>query len=168
MPNFNSGWYLLYTRPKQEKKVTEQLKEKQLKHYLPVQTVVRKWADRLKTVQQPLFPSYVFVYLEDLRDYFIGLNTDGVLQYVKFGGRITRVGEAIIHNLRLIIEYGREVEVSLSEFKQGQLLTISEGPFAGMNCEVMQYKRQERILVRFNLLRRNVLMELPAAQLIKN
>jgi transcriptional antiterminator RfaH len=167
MNHFRTGWYVLYTRPKHEKKVAVQLEDQQLEYYLPLLRMARNWADRVKLVHAPMFPSYVFIHLKQLSDYFAALNLDGVLQYVKFGGHVARVGDAVIHNLKLVSEYGQQVEVSFSEFKQGEVMTISEGPFSGMSCEVVQYKNEEKILVRLSLLQRNLLMQVPASQLVR-
>lgn len=166
MTSFKIGWYLLYTMPKHEKKVAEQLTDQRLTYYLPMLGTVSNRCGRMKRIQVPMFPSYVFIYLDHIKDYFASLNINGVLYYVKFGGNIARVADSIVANLKLLSEFGKNVEVSVSEFQQGQILTISEGPFSGMNCEMVQYKREERILVRLNLLQRNVLMEVPTSQLI--
>lgn len=141
------------------------MEHKQVKHYLPMHTTTRVWSDRVKLVRVPMFPSYVFVNLTSLSDYFEGLNADGVLQYVKFGGSHARVADGIIHNLQLVSNHGNEVEVSYSRFEEGQQLTIHEGPFSGMHCEVVRINNKEKILVRVGLLQRNVLMELPATNL---
>lgn len=167
MSSFKAGWYVLYTMPRHERKVAEQLHERQLKYYLPMLRTVRNRSDRVKLVQVPMFPSYIFIYPEQLNDYFAGLNIDGVLQYVKFGGHVARVADSVIHDLKLVTEHGKNVEVSFSEFQRGETLTISEGPFAGMTCEMIRYKKEEKILVRLNLLQRNILMEVPASQLVK-
>jgi transcriptional antiterminator RfaH len=166
MTSFKSGWYLLYTMPRHEKKVAEQLAGQQLTYYLPMLNTVSNRSGRIKPMQVPMFPSYVFIYLQDLKGYFAGLNMNGVLSYVKFGGRIAHVADSIISNLKLVSEHGQNVEISFSEFQQGMLLIFSEGPFAGMQCEMVQYKDEEKILVRLYLLQRNVLMEVPAIQLI--
>lgn len=128
-------------------------------------TATRVWTDRVKLVRVPMFPSYVFINLTSLSDYFEGLNADGVLQYVKFGGTNARVSDKVIHNLQLVSDHGNEVEISYSRFEEGQQLTIQEGPFTGMHCEVVRVNNKEKILVRVGLLQRNVLMELPACKL---
>jgi transcription elongation factor/antiterminator RfaH len=167
MYNFKAGWYLLYTLPKREKKVAEQLTDSNFNHYLPMLTTARQWADRVKIIREPMFPSYVFIYVEKLSDYFAGLSIEGVLQYVKFGGHAARIRGSVVQNLKLVSEYGKNVVVSSCEFQQGEILTISEGPFAGMNCEMVKYKNEDKLLVRLSLLQRSVLMEVPSNQLIK-
>ena len=55
------GWYVLYVKSRHERKVDDLLKENQLESFLPLVKTVRKWSDRNKIIQMPLFPSYVFV-----------------------------------------------------------------------------------------------------------
>ncbi len=165
MTSFNAGWYLLYTRPKHENRVAESLSTKQVDYYLPFQTVTRIWVDRVKLANVPMFPSYVFVNLKSQDNYFEGLNATGVVQYVKFGGLHARVSNQVINDLKLVEAYGKGVEVSFSRFEQGQHLTIVDGPFSGMNCEVIRYNNKDKVLVRLSLLQRNVLMELPQSKL---
>jgi transcription antitermination factor NusG len=114
-----------------------------------------------------MFPSYVFINLTNQGDYFTGLSADGVLQYVKFDGRTARVADTIINNLKLVVDHGNELEISWSKFDEGQKLTITEGPFCGMNCEVVRHNKKDKILVRLGLLQRNVLMELPSHYLVR-
>ena len=57
----NPKWYAIYTRPRWEKKVDLLLKDQGLESYCPLNKVKRKWSDRIKLVEEPLFKSYVFV-----------------------------------------------------------------------------------------------------------
>ena len=59
------NWYVVYTKPKWEKKVAEQLINSGIECYCPLITQVRQWSDRKKKVEVPLFNSYVFVQLPD-------------------------------------------------------------------------------------------------------
>jgi transcription antitermination factor NusG len=54
-------WYAIYTNPRWEKKVDKLLTEAGIESYCPLNTVMRKWSDRMKKVEEPLFKSYVFV-----------------------------------------------------------------------------------------------------------
>ena len=57
-------WYVLYTKPRQEKKVTDSLNAIGVEAYCPLVTVIKQWSDRKKKVQIPLINSYVFVNIE--------------------------------------------------------------------------------------------------------
>lgn len=168
MATFRIGWYLLYTMPKQEKRVAKLLSEKYLNVYLPMVTAVSGRQHRIKPVQAPMFPSYIFIRLEKLHDYFDALNTDGVIYFVRFGGQIARVADTIVNDLKFVADCRKEVEISSLEFSQGEMLTIQEGPFAGTKCELVKHNRKDMVLVRISLIRRNVLMEFPSKLLIRS
>jgi transcription antitermination factor NusG len=61
----NTKWYAIYTRPRWEKKVNFLLQGKGIESYCPLNKVRRKWSDRIKTIEEPLFKSYVFVKIDE-------------------------------------------------------------------------------------------------------
>ena len=74
-------WYVLYTKSRQEKKVTEALNLLGVNAYCPVVTTMKQWSDRKKKVEEPLIKSYVFVNLEESnRD--IVFEVPGVVRYL--------------------------------------------------------------------------------------
>ncbi len=58
-------WYVVYTKPRWEKKVHQLLDERRISNYCPLNRVKKKWSDRLKIVEEPLFKSYVFVRISE-------------------------------------------------------------------------------------------------------
>ena len=58
------AWYAAYTHPRHEKKVAQQLKERDIEHFLPIYRSVRKWKDRRKELDLVLFPGYLFVHTQ--------------------------------------------------------------------------------------------------------
>jgi transcriptional antiterminator RfaH len=161
MNSFHSGWHLIYTKPRHEKKVCKGLNELNISSFLPTKKTIRTWHDRKKIIDDPLFPSYVFVYLEDLDNYYTGLDADGSLFYVKIGNSLARVSESVITGIQLATGYSQDIEVTQSSFLPGQRLVIREGALAGLSCEVVQYRNKRKLLVRVDLLRRNLLLNLP-------
>ena len=59
-------WFAIYTKPKAEKKVFDQLVKYNFEAFLPLKKEIHRWKDRLKKVEVPLFNSYVFVKVEAL------------------------------------------------------------------------------------------------------
>ena len=166
MSIFQSGWYVIYTKPRHEKKVHSCLAEKNLNSFLPTKKVLRIWHDRKKYVDEPLFPSYIFIYLNDLNNYYEGINADGSLYYVKTGKEIARINESVVNNIRLVTDGAEEVEVSDKRFQPGEQLYISKGPLTGLSCEVVKSDNKNKLLVRIDLLQRNILLTLPVEQVI--
>ena len=74
-------WLAIYTKPRWEKKVNSLLKENGVESYCPVNKVRRKWSDRMKIVEEPLFKSHVFVKVNDTDKTKVRM-TNGVLPFV--------------------------------------------------------------------------------------
>ena len=167
MDKFNTGWFVLYTKPRHEKKIVAQLETIKICNFLPIVKRLRTWSDRRKYVDTPLFPSYVFVKLENIQSYFKSLEINGVLHYVRTGKQIAQINEAIINNLKFIISNSSDnIMVSSENIYPGKTLYIREGPFTGFCCEVIQHKGKQKILVRVELLQRSILMDLPVEYLM--
>ncbi|GAA0555643.1 hypothetical protein GCM10009415_42040 [Chitinophaga japonensis] len=109
----------------------------------------------------PLFPSYVFVRLNNLHEFFHGSSIEGTCDYVRFGNEVAKVSEAVIESVRLIERGAENVEVSDARFNPGERLTIQEGPLCGLTCEVVQHKGKDKLLVRVQMLQRSILADLP-------
>jgi len=165
MNTFKGGWFVIYTKPHHEKKVTEQLSKVEVESFLPTIKTLRTWWDRKKYVDLPLFPSYVFVNLKNVQSYFTSLHIEGILCYVKLGKEIARVSESVIDNIKLIIEHPKELEISYEYFQPGNILLVKEGPFTGFHCEIVEFKGKQKILVRIDLLNRSILLNIPVEHL---
>lgn len=121
---------------------------------------VSVWHDRKKIIDKPLFSSYVFIYLSGMKDYYDGMDADGTLYYVKNGKDIARVSDEIVNNIKLAV-LSKDIEVSSDYFQPGNKLIITEGALTGLSCEVVEYESSQKLLVRVDLLQRNVLLTMP-------
>lgn len=79
-------WFALYSRPRAEKRVAERLREAGFLVYLPVLKVMRRWSDRVKVVEMPLFSSYVFVNCVE-EDLWSAIKLEGVVKAIFFNGK---------------------------------------------------------------------------------
>ncbi|HEY4288979.1 MAG TPA: UpxY family transcription antiterminator [Puia sp.] len=164
MSYFATGWYLLYTRPHQEQKVVAELNDNDVQVYLPYMKVRKQWSDRIKTVRVPLFPSYVFVYLRNLQEFFTCSSVEGAYDYVRCGKEAARVREEVIDSVRMI-EQGENLELSDEYFNPGEKVQILQGPLCGLTCEVVRKSGKDKIMVRVNLLKQFILADLPVSDL---
>lgn len=166
MSKFSIGWYLIYTKPRHEKKVHGYLSERNITAFLPTQKVLRSWHDRKKYVEEPLFPSYLFVHLPDMQSYYAGIDSEGALYYVRTGREVARVSDTVVNNIRLLTEERRELEISDDHFQPGRRLVVNQGALTGLSCEVVEVKNKQKLLVRVDLLQRNILLTLPSEHLM--
>ncbi len=80
------NWYVVYTKPKWEKKVAEQLKNAGVECYCPLIVKIHQWSDRKKKVEVPLFNSYVFVRLAE-EDRNLVFQSTGAVRYLFWLGK---------------------------------------------------------------------------------
>jgi|SRR5579863_1699751 len=160
MEKIKSGWYLLYTRPKFERKVSITLADLKIENLLPVTEEMRASRNRRRKVYTLLFPRYVFVRLDALETYYKSLAVDGVSNFVRFGKEWALVKESVISNLQIINGKREEIEVLDRHFSPSEQLVINSGPFKGLQCELIQINGKRKGLVRVSLLQRSILVSL--------
>jgi transcription antitermination factor NusG len=98
-------WLAVYTKPRWEKKVNALLLAKGITTYCPLNRVKRKWSDRMKVVEEPLFKSYVFVKINPSEHSLVRM-TNGVLNYVYWNGKPAIIkNEEIVTIMRFMNEY---------------------------------------------------------------
>ena len=151
-------WYAIYTRPRHEKKVFEQLVEKRIESYLPLITRVRQWKDRKKKVEMPLFNSYLFVRI-DYKFRFAVLQTKGVVKIVNFNGVPAVVPDWQIESLRKRLEHPEKIRLE-NYIRPGEIVEVVEGPFKGMRGTVRKTKGETRLIVTIEGIMQSVSVEI--------
>lgn len=126
-PEKKSEWTVVYTRSNYEKKVDQLLKLQNIESFCPTIKTKRKWADRLKMVEMPLFNSYVFVRANE-REQLQVLQTPGVSHFVLYGGKPAVVPSSDIERVRLLINHYTDVEsVSMKSLNIGDEIKVKDG-----------------------------------------
>lgn len=162
MPSFHAGWYVIYTRHQQESKVVRHLEENKLNHYLPTVKKLRQWNNKPRFVHVPLFPSYVFVRLNEQKHFYDAVtNNAGLLYFVKNGKLNARVDDDIIKSIQLMLDSGEDVESIFEPPEPGTAITIQKGPLAGLCGEVVEHNKMRKVLIRIAILNRFVITSLP-------
>lgn len=92
-------WYALYTCPRHEKCVAQQIEQRNISCFLPLYRSVRRWKDRRKELELALFPGYVFVYFA-LKDRLRVLQLPSAVRLVSFNGEPAVLPQAEIEALR--------------------------------------------------------------------
>jgi transcriptional antiterminator RfaH len=166
MTKFSHAWYVVYTMPNHEKKISEKFEEAEIQHYLPLVKRLRTWHDRKKYIYMPLFQSYIFVKLKNSLEFYKVEQIPGVLGYIRFGNQIPNVSDDTIESIRRYVTSGQDIEVTTESFPPGKRFFIQNGPLTGTECEVVQCNRINKILVRIHLLKRNLLISVPSDNLL--
>jgi len=119
-------WLAVYTRPRWEKKVNQLLVEKGLESYCPLNKVRRKWSDRIKIVEEPLFKSYVFVRVTE-EDRTVVRMTNGAINFVYWNGKPAVIKDREITAIRRFLDEYENVEARPLELKVNQRVRITNG-----------------------------------------
>lgn len=99
------AWYPLQTRYQCEKKVDAALRDGGFESFAPMQLELRRWSDRTKLVESPLFPGYMFVRTEtDPRLTMRVLSLPGMVRFVTFGRDLVAVPNAEIEAVRALVQ----------------------------------------------------------------
>ncbi len=138
-------WYALYTRSRHEKKVHNQLKEKGIESYLPVRNILRKWSDRKRWIEEPLFRCYVVVHV-DAKSRLQALQTFGSVRFVAFNGKPAVVRDDEIETIRRILRESPSVE-PCAALSKGDIVEIVCGPLAGLRGRLEAIHSRQRLIV---------------------
>jgi transcription antitermination factor NusG len=120
-------WLAIYTRPKFEKKITQQLARIDVEHYCPFTKVIRQWSDRKKIIEVPLFTSYVFVKITDHEQHKIR-EVDGVVNFVYWLGKPAVIKDAEIAIIQMFLRDYVNVKVEKKLIKVNDRVRITSGP----------------------------------------
>jgi len=158
-------WIAVYTKPRHEKSVEKELKNKGYEVYLPMLKERRKWSDRKKWVSFPLFRSYIFVKIEIKNSLFI-LKTPGVVKIVKFLGKISIIPFESIRSIKLMIEGGYSPEAT-DYFIKGNPVEIKDGPLKGITGEVISINKNNHLVIRVDAIQHSISIKINRAYLSK-
>jgi transcription antitermination factor NusG len=151
-------WYALQVRPRFEKIVAVHLNHKGYEDYLPLYRSRRRWSDRIKEVDLPLFPGYIFCKF-DVSHRLPILLIPGVMSVVGLGRNPLSVSEDEIVAVQNVVKSGLTYQPS-GFISTGQLARVERGPLRGLVGIVVETKKNCRLIVSVNLLQRSVAVEL--------
>jgi transcription antitermination factor NusG len=152
-----ANWYALYTCPRHEKRVAEQIKQRRISCFLPLYRSVRRWKDRRKELELALFPGYVFVHIAP-RDRLRVLQLAGAVRFVSFNGYPAPLPdgeiEALIHALANGVRAQPHPYLTV-----GRRVRVRYGPLARSQGILVRRKDRFRVVLSLDLLMRSVGVE---------
>jgi transcription antitermination factor NusG len=156
-------WCAAYTWANHEKRVTEQLTQRSVEHFLPLYESVRNWKDRKVKLQLPLFPGYVFVRLA-LCDRLRVLQVSSVVRLVGFNGHPAVLPDKEMDALRTSIVANLRAEPH-PYLTAGQRVRVKSGPLAGVEGILIRKKNALRIVLSLDFILRSAAVEVDAIDL---
>jgi transcriptional antiterminator RfaH len=159
-----TAWYAVHTQPMGEQRAAANLARQGYATYLPLYRCRRSHARKVDLVQKPLFPRYLFVALDMLRDRWRPiLSTFGVSSIVRVGDAPVPVPEGVVDAIRAH-ESAHTFDQSLEparRFKPGMVVRVTGGPFADLIGKFQGLADTERVIVLLDLLGREVRVHVP-------
>jgi transcription antitermination factor NusG len=154
----NPRWYALRVAPNAEKAVAQSLRLRGVQEFLPLYTSRRRWSDRTKTLDLPLFPGYVFLRADlDRAPRLVTL--PGVRGFVGFTRSPEPIPDAEIDAVQRILDSQRRLQ-PMKLLREGQRVHIHQGPLAGLSGLLLRIKNADHIVVSLELLQRSVAVTL--------
>ncbi|WP_367773592.1 UpxY family transcription antiterminator [Flavobacterium sp. WC2421] len=140
------NWYVVYTKPKWEKKVAEQLTNAGVECYCPLIIKIHQWSDRKKKVEVPLFNSYVFVHLAD-EDRNLVFQSPGAVRYLFWLGKPAIVRDDEISTIKSWLDKPNKVDIAITTLQVGDKITLESGPFTAQEAVIQEVKNTHYVLV---------------------
>lgn len=161
------AWYVVYTRSRQEKLMAEQLQEAGYTVYLPLIRKVSIWSDRKKTLEVPLFNSYVFV--KGVSEKALMKDFRSFVAFLTYNNKPAIVWQHEIDTLKTVIRYGYDISEAgdLREFTTGSKVMVIAGPLKGMTGELISISDSDWFLLHFENLGSSLQVKIPPRSLKK-
>jgi transcription antitermination factor NusG len=156
------NWYALYTCPRHEKSVAQQIEERSIPCFLPLYRSLRRWKDRRKELELALFPGYVFVQIA-LRDRLRVLQLPSAVRLVSFNGQPAVLPEQEIEQLRERLKTGSRMEPH-PYLQVGRRVRVCSGPMQGLEGIIVRRKQGCRLVFSLDAIMRSVAVEVDESE----
>jgi transcription antitermination factor NusG len=158
------SWYALHTRPRHEKSVVQRLSERGVETFLPIVDEVRRWSDRKKTVQLPLFSCYVFAkFVPNRMERLHVLRVGGVLGLVGSRGEGSPIPDEQIDAVRTLLD-GSVPWSSHPFLKIGQRVRVRSGALDGMEGILVSRNGSNTLVISVDAIQRSLAVRVEGYQ----
>ncbi len=154
-------WFALQVRARHEVAVADHLRGKGYEWFLPQYKCRKRWSDRVKIADAPLFPGYLFCRFNPLNRLPI-LKTPGVVQVVGCNGLPIPVDENEIKAIQILVASGVSNQ-PWPFLALGDRIRIESGPLRELEGILVKFKGDNRLVLSVTLLQRSVAVEIDSA-----
>jgi transcriptional antiterminator RfaH len=150
------SWFVAQTQPHAEEKAARHLGNQQFRAYLPRYRRRVRHARRVVDVLRPLFPGYIFVQLDRAEMRWHSINGTIGVRYVLTDGDMPRcVPDRVIDEIRSREDESGTVKL-MAQFKRGETVRLAHGPLADIDCLFQETRDDQRVVLLFSILGREV------------
>jgi transcription antitermination factor NusG len=151
------NWYALRVKARSEKLVAVAARRKGYEEFVPMYCSPRRWSDRTRVLDIPLFPGYVLCRLAS-QTWLPLLTIPGALHFVRIGKTPIPIDGSEMHALRRATQSGFTTE-PWPFLDSGPTVRLQEGPLAGLEGRLVEIGQQCRMVLSVTLLKRSVAVE---------
>jgi transcriptional antiterminator NusG len=154
-------WFALQVRTQHERGVADFLRGSGYEWFLPMYKCRKRWSDRVKEIETPLFPGYLFCRFNPIERLPI-LKVPGVIQIVGYNRQPSEIDASEIRAIQTLVASGIPNQ-PWPYLHAGDKVQIESGPLRGMSGILTDFKGKHRLIVSITLLKRAVAVEIDAA-----
>ncbi len=156
------NWFAVYTKPRSEKKLSVLFNKFHIENYLPTLSLKRKWSDRFKIIETPLFTSYIFVRINYRQMYVKVMSIPNSVGFVQAYGKPAIIPQEDIDFIRSMIEeFPDKIKVIEKEMLQkGKEVLIRTGPFKGRTGIIEKVKNETYVLLEIKSIQKVLKVEM--------
>ncbi len=159
MSNSDQSWFAIRVKSRCEWAVSDALRQKGYEEFLPLYWSRRRWSDRVKVLQLPLFSGYLFCRFA-AADRVPILSTPGVVLIVGSGKTPLPIEAKEVEAIRVAVNSGQKI-VPWPNLEIGRTVRIEEGSLRGLEGVLLRFKGTNQLIVGVQLLQRAVAVEMP-------
>jgi len=151
-------WFIYYTYPKAEKAISKEFEKKNVEVFLPLTKIKKKWSDRTKTIDAPLFPNYIFIKSNKEYIYTI-IKHPKIVKYIAFEGRPAVLKDEEICLIRKFLNHCKNIILDQS-ITVGDKVKIKSGPLEGFTGTLIEQKGSTRFGIKLHELNQTISIEI--------
>ena len=151
-------WFAIRVKSQYEKITAAALHNKGYEEFAPMYRSRRFWSDRVKELDLPLFPGYIFCRFDPLHRLPV-LTSPGIVSIIGLGKIPEPVDDGEIARIQAIVSSG-VLACPWPFLRAGQKIAVTRGPLSGVEGFLVSSKNQHRLVVSIQLLQRSVAAEI--------
>ena len=140
------SWYVLYTKPRHEKKLAERLQSEGWAVYCPLKKTTKQWSDRKKVVEEALFPSFIFIQCQNQDRDQVFVHASAV-RYLHWLRKPASVRSEEIESIRHWMGEVNHASITVESIPVGLKVRLSAGPLMGRLGKVKEHRGDQVIIV---------------------
>lgn len=160
------NWYIIYTKPKCEKKVASTITKRKITNYLPVNCRQFNSSRKRKLIYEPLFDSYIFAFISEV-DIPVIKKIDGVLNLVYWKGKPAVIQENEIEAIREFTSDHYDIRLEKTRIDMSGLARVVDGPQYLMERNILTI-RNKMVKVNLPSLGFTMIAEISSANMFDN